>query len=102
MRLLTAIALLIGCSLRLAAQVATVEESVTEIVCDNDRHYTATYREVITIHNENAVKGTPYHYMEEVNIGAGDLMIEVKPLSPSQSTSNKDRFAVWNIMWEPM
>ena len=56
----------------------------------------------ITIHNENAVKGTPYHYMEEVNIGDGDLMIEVKPLSPSQSTSNKDRFAIWNIMWEPM
>lgn len=56
MRLLTAIALLIGCSLRLAAQVATVEESVTEIVCDNDRHYTATYREVITIHNEKGMQ----------------------------------------------
>ena len=55
----------------------------------------------ITVHNENAVKGTPYHYEEEVNISAGDLMIEVKPLSPSQSTSNKDRFAIWNIMWEP-
>ena len=56
----------------------------------------------ITITNTNAVKGTPYNYMEEVNLNMPDLMIEVKPLSPSQSTSNKDRFAIWNIMWEPM
>lgn len=56
----------------------------------------------ITITNTNVVKGTPYYYMEEVNLDAPDLMIEVKPLSPSQSTSNKDRFAIWNITWENM
>ncbi|MBR2147292.1 MAG: hypothetical protein IJ925_07730 [Muribaculaceae bacterium] len=56
----------------------------------------------ITIANTNVVKGTPYYYMEEVNLDAPDLMIEVKPLSPSQSTSNKDRFAIWNITWENM
>ena len=55
----------------------------------------------ITIHNSEAAKLTPYHYEEEVNMNMNDLMIEVKPLSPTQSTTNRDRFAIWNITWEP-
>ena len=56
----------------------------------------------IVINNASAAKGTPYIHEEELNISQNDLMIEVKPNSPSNSTSNKDRFAIWNIMWQPM
>lgn len=52
MKKLLSTVLLAGCALGMPAQVATVEESVTEIVCDDARHYTAKYREVVTIHNE--------------------------------------------------
>ena len=55
----------------------------------------------ITINNSEAAKLTPYHYEEEVNMNMNDLMIEVKPLSPTQPTTNRDRFAIWNITWEP-
>ncbi len=43
-------------------------------------------------------KGTAYDFSYEFNI-AGDFVIEIVNNSPSNSTSNKDRSAIWDIEW---
>ena len=40
-----------------------------------------------------------YNFEYEFNV-AGDFVIEIKNNSPSNSTSNKDRVAIWNLEWE--
>ena len=51
-----------------------------------------------TIDNTSATKNTKYSHSEEVNV-SGDFQIVFTNLSPSNSTSNKDRTAVWDIEW---
>jgi len=50
--------------------------------------------------NTTAEKGKAYTHTQELNINADNLIILIKPLSPSQASTNKDRFAIWNIVWE--
>lgn len=52
-----------------------------------------------TISNPGAAQKTAYQETLDVNI-SGDCYIQIVPASPSNSTSNKDRFAIWNITWE--
>ncbi|MBR5029873.1 MAG: choice-of-anchor J domain-containing protein [Muribaculaceae bacterium] len=51
--------------------------------------------------NTTAQKNTAYTHTETCNV-SGDVQISIEPLSPSNGTGNKDRFAVWNIVWENM
>ena len=48
--------------------------------------------------NTTATKGTVYEWEEDVNV-QGDFEIYITNNSPSNSTSNKDRFSIWNIEW---
>ena len=52
-----------------------------------------------TVSNPGAAQKTAYQETLDVNI-SGDCYIQIVPASPSNSTSNKDRFAIWNITWE--
>lgn len=54
----------------------------------------------IRINKSDAVKLTAYDFSQELNINC-DVMIEIRSDGVSNSTSNKDRVAIWNIMWEP-
>ena len=54
-----------------------------------------------TVDNTSATQKTAYTETFDVNI-PNDCYMEIIPASPSNSTSNKDRFAIWNIMWENM
>ncbi len=54
-----------------------------------------------TVDNAAAAQKTAYTETFDVNISQ-DCYMEIIPASPSNSTSNKDRFAVWNITWENM
>lgn len=51
-----------------------------------------------TVTKADAVKYTSYEFSEDVNI-TGQFNIEFTNLAPSQSTSNKDRVAIWNVNW---
>ena len=51
-----------------------------------------------TVTKKDAVKYTAYEFSEDVNV-RGDFTIEITNLSPSASTSNKDRVAIWNMTW---
>ena len=51
-----------------------------------------------TINNTSATKLTKYEHEEVVNV-SGDFQIVFTNLSPSNSTSNKDRTAIWDIEW---
>lgn len=51
------------------------------------------------VKNPQATKNTAYSHTETCNIN-GEFQITIEPLSPTNSTNNKDRFAVWNIVWE--
>lgn len=51
-----------------------------------------------TVENADAVQYTAYAFEQEVNV-AGDFQIVMTNNSPSNSTKNKDRYAVWNIAW---
>lgn len=51
-----------------------------------------------TVTKTSASKLTKYSHEEEVNI-AGDFQIIFTNLSPSNSTSNKDRTAIWDVEW---
>lgn len=51
-----------------------------------------------TVEDAGAVQGTAYIFEQEVNV-SGDFQIVMTNNSPSNSTSNKDRYAVWNIAW---
>ena len=51
-----------------------------------------------TVDKSSATKYTKYSHEEVVNV-AGDFQIVFKNLSPSNSTSNKDRTAIWDVEW---
>ena len=51
-----------------------------------------------TVQNLSATKLTKYSFEEAVNV-TGDFQIVFKNLSPSSSTSNKDRTAIWDVEW---
>ena len=51
-----------------------------------------------TINNASASKTTKYSHEENINV-AGDFQIKFTNLSPSNSTSNKDRTAIWDVEW---
>ena len=51
-----------------------------------------------TIDNASASKLTKYSHEEDINV-AGDFQIVFTNLSPSNSTSNKDRTAIWDVEW---
>ncbi|MBR5531536.1 MAG: chitobiase/beta-hexosaminidase C-terminal domain-containing protein [Bacteroidaceae bacterium] len=48
--------------------------------------------------NTSATKSTVYEWKQDVNV-QGDFVIYITNNSPSNSTSNKDRFSIWNIEW---
>ena len=48
--------------------------------------------------NASASKLTKYSHEEDINV-AGDFQIVFTNLSPSNSTSNKDRTAIWDVEW---
>ncbi|MBP5688098.1 MAG: choice-of-anchor J domain-containing protein [Muribaculaceae bacterium] len=54
----------------------------------------------INIHDPSATKLTAYNYTKELNINC-DVMMKIQSDGVSNSVSNKDRFAIWNIVWEP-
>ena len=51
-----------------------------------------------TIDNASATKLTKYSHEEVINV-AGEFQIVFTNLSPSNSTSNKDRTAIWDVEW---
>ena len=51
-----------------------------------------------TIDNASATKLTKYSHSEAINV-SGDFQIVFTNLSPSNSTSNKDRTAIWDVEW---
>lgn len=51
-----------------------------------------------TVENSSAAKYTLYSHEETINV-AGDFQIVFTNLSPSNSTSNKDRTAIWDVEW---
>ena len=57
-----------------------------------------TVVKTITIDKASATKYTKYSHEEEVNV-AGDFQIVFTNLSPSNSSSNKDRTAIWDVEW---
>ncbi len=56
----------------------------------------------IIINDPEAAKLTAYNYNAALDINC-DVMIKIQSNGVSyNNTGNKDRFAIWNIMWEPM
>ena len=53
-----------------------------------------------TVSNNNVTQRTAYSFAENCSIN-GDFTIEITNLSPSNSTSNKDRVSIWNLVWDP-
>ena len=51
-----------------------------------------------TVDKSSASKSTAYAHEEVINI-AGEFQIVFTNLSPSNSNSNKDRTAIWNVEW---
>lgn len=52
-----------------------------------------------TLTNTSVTQSEKYTFTtQEFNV-EGDFQIEVKNLSPSNSTSNKDRVSIWNLTW---
>jgi len=54
-----------------------------------------------TVDNSSATKLTKYSFEEAIDV-AGEFQIVFKNLSPSNSTSNKDRTAIWDVEWTGM
>ncbi|MBQ9077246.1 MAG: chitobiase/beta-hexosaminidase C-terminal domain-containing protein [Muribaculaceae bacterium] len=52
----------------------------------------------VEVVNTSALKNTAYESISDINI-SGDFVIRIDNNSPSNSTSNRDRFSVWNIQW---
>ena len=51
-----------------------------------------------TVDKTSASQNTKYSHEEVIDV-AGDFQIEFTNLSPSNSTSNKDRTAIWDVEW---
>ena len=54
-----------------------------------------------TVDNSSATMLTKYSFEEAIDV-AGEFQIAFKNLSPSNSTSNKDRTAIWDVEWTGM
>ncbi len=50
------------------------------------------------VENTKATQSSVYEWEQEVNV-QGNFVIYITNNSPSNSTSNKDRFSIWNIEW---
>ena len=48
--------------------------------------------------NKSATKGSIYTWTQDVNV-QGDFVIYITNNSPTNSSSNADRFSIWNIKW---
>lgn len=48
--------------------------------------------------NKSAIKGSIYTWTQDVNV-QGDFVIYITNNSPTNSSSNADRFSIWNIKW---
>ena len=72
--------------------------SDTKIKFRVDIKQNGTVVKTFTINNASASKTTKYSHEEVINV-AGDFQIVFTNLSPSNSTSNKDRTAIWDIEW---
>lgn len=57
-----------------------------------------TVVETYTIDDPSATKLKAYEYEAEVNV-SGEFQIVFTNLSPSNSTSNKDRYTIWDVEW---
>lgn len=57
-----------------------------------------TVVETYTINDPSAAKLKAYEYEAEVNV-SGEFQIVFTNLSPSNSTSNKDRYTIWDVEW---
>ena len=67
----------------------------------NDNPVELTSKRII-INDPEAAKLTAYNYNAALDINC-DVMIKIQSNGVSyNNTGNKDRFAIWNIMWEPM
>jgi len=53
-----------------------------------------------TVTNTSVTKAEVYSFEEEVSGVTGEYTIEITNLSPSASTSNKDRVSIWNLNWD--
>ena len=51
------------------------------------------------VNRTDIVTKTAYTFSEDCNVN-GDFVIEITNLCPSNSTSNKDRVSIWNLVWE--
>ena len=51
------------------------------------------------VNKTDVVQKTVYTFSEDCNVN-GDFVIEITNLCPSNSTSNKDRVSIWNLVWE--
>lgn len=47
----------------------------------------------------NAVRYAVYNFEQTCNV-KGDFTIEITNLCPSRATTNKDRVAIWNLVWD--
>ena len=70
----------------------------TKIKFRVDIKQNGTVVKTFTINKTSASKTTKYSHEEEINI-SGDFQIVFTNLSPSSSTSNKDRTAIWDVEW---
>ena len=52
-----------------------------------------------TVTNNSVTQRTAYTFAENCSIN-GDFTIEITNLCPSNSTSNKDRVSIWNLVWD--
>ncbi len=57
-----------------------------------------TVVKTFTVNPSSVTKLTKYSHEETINV-AGDFQIVFTNLSPSSSTSNKDRTAIWDVEW---
>ena len=70
----------------------------TKIKFSVDIMQNGTVVKTFKINNASATKLTKYSHEETINV-AGDFQIVFTNLSPSNSTSNKDRTAIWDVEW---
>lgn len=70
----------------------------TQIKFRVDIKQAGTVVKTFTVNPTSVTKLTKYEFEESVNI-AGEFQIVFTNLSPSNSTSNKDRTAIWDIEW---
>ena len=72
--------------------------SDTKIKFRVDIMQNGTVVKTFTVNPTSVTKLTKYSHEEVINV-AGDFQIVFTNLSPSSSTSNKDRTAIWDVEW---